>query len=101
MRSHDPDKMTTTPLESFPPEDQWDDWAEYDPSAWPKKVEKRYQLVPTICFNCEAACGLMAFIDREWMPPAATWAIARRLTSSMSVTRLRVALLGIVLLGRG
>lgn len=65
MRSHDPDKMTTTPLESFPPEDQWDDWGEYDPSAWPKKVEKRYTLIPTICFNCEAACGLMAFIDKD------------------------------------
>ena len=65
MRSHDPDKMTTTPLESFPPEDQWEDWSEYDPSAWPKKVEKRYSLVPTICFNCEAACGLMAFVDKD------------------------------------
>lgn len=65
MRSHDPDNMTTTPLESFPPEAQWDDWSEYDPSAWPKKVEKRYQLVPTICFNCEAACGLMAYVDKD------------------------------------
>ena len=57
--------MTTTSLESFPPVEQWDDWTEYDPAAWPKKVEKSYSLVPTICFNCEAACGLMAFIDRE------------------------------------
>jgi anaerobic selenocysteine-containing dehydrogenase len=65
MRSHDPEKMTTTPLESFPPEDQWENWSEFDPSAWPKKVEKKYSLVPTICFNCEAACGLMAFIDKE------------------------------------
>ncbi len=65
MRSHDPDKMTTTPLESFPPVDQWDDWMEHDPDEWPKKVEKRYRLVPTICFNCEAACGLMAFVDKK------------------------------------
>lgn len=65
MRSHDPDKMTTTPLESFPPVDQWDDWMEYDPNKWPKRVEKRYRLVPTICFNCEAACGLMAFVDKK------------------------------------
>lgn len=65
MRSHDPHEMTTTPLESFPPEDQWDDWSEFDPASWPKKVEKRYSLVPTICFNCEAACGLMAFVDKE------------------------------------
>jgi anaerobic selenocysteine-containing dehydrogenase len=65
MRSHDPDQMTTTSLESFPPEDQWDDWLEYDPSFWPRKVERRYSLVPTICFNCEAACGLMAFVDKD------------------------------------
>lgn len=66
-RSHDPAPMTVTPLESFPPLDQWDDWAEYDPRAWPKKVEKRYMLVPTTCFNCEAACGLVAYVDRETM----------------------------------
>lgn len=65
MRSHDPDSMTTTPLESFPPENQWDDWEEYDPAAWPNKIVKRYSLVPTICFNCEAACGLMAYVDKE------------------------------------
>ncbi len=65
MRSHDPEELTTTPLESFPPEDQWEHWSEFDPAAWPKKVEKKYSLVPTICFNCEAACGLMAFIDKE------------------------------------
>lgn len=65
MRSHDPDKMTVTPLESFPPVDQWDDWVEYDADAWPRKVEKRYALIPTICFNCEAACGLMAYVDKD------------------------------------
>lgn len=66
-RSHDPAPMTVTPLESFPPMEQWDDWAEYDPRAWPKKVEKRYTLVPTTCFNCEAACGLVAYVDRDTM----------------------------------
>lgn len=65
MPSHDPDQMTVTPLESFPPVDQWDDWVEYDPDAWPKKVERRYSLVPTVCFNCEAACGLMAYVDKN------------------------------------
>jgi anaerobic selenocysteine-containing dehydrogenase len=65
MRSHDPDQMTVTPLESFPPVDQWDDWVEYDADAWPKKVEKHYALVPTVCFNCEAACGLMAYVDKK------------------------------------
>src|SRR5579875_1050358 len=52
-------------LVSYPPPEQWDHWVEYDPQAWPHKVERAYQLVPTICFNCEAACGLLAYIDKE------------------------------------
>ncbi len=62
-----PSDFSITPLESFPPIDQWDDWVEYDAAAWPKKVQKRYMLVPTTCFNCEAACGLVAYIDKETM----------------------------------
>ena len=52
-------------LASFPPADRWDDWTEYDPSQWPRKVAKRYSLIPTICFNCEAGCGLLAYVDKE------------------------------------
>jgi anaerobic selenocysteine-containing dehydrogenase len=59
--------MSVTPLESFPPMDQWDDWVEYDAGAWPRKVERRYTLVPTTCFNCEAACGLVAYVDKASM----------------------------------
>ncbi len=59
--------MTVTPLETFPPMDKWDDWREYDAKAWPRKVERRYTLVPTTCFNCEAACGLVAYVDKETM----------------------------------
>ncbi len=55
----------TSGLVSYPPPEQWDDWTEYESTAWPRKVERRYQLVPTICFNCEAACGLLAYIDKE------------------------------------
>jgi anaerobic selenocysteine-containing dehydrogenase len=57
--------MQVTPLENFPPTDQWDDWVEYEAKDWPKKVEKHYTLVPTTCFNCESACGLVAYIDHE------------------------------------
>ncbi|MCH7945282.1 MAG: molybdopterin-dependent oxidoreductase [Armatimonadetes bacterium] len=60
-----PARMNVTPMESFPPIEEWDDWMEYDAAAWPKKKEKRYTLVPTTCFNCEAACGLMAYVDKE------------------------------------
>ena len=54
-------------LQAYPPADRWDDWREYDPKAWPRRVERRYMLVPTVCFNCEAACGLLAYVDRETM----------------------------------
>ena len=43
------------PRASYPPVERWDDWEEYDPKAWPQKVKRRYALIPTICFNCEAA----------------------------------------------
>ncbi|HYM70066.1 MAG TPA: molybdopterin-dependent oxidoreductase [bacterium] len=53
-------------LASFPPKERWDDWVELDSKAWPgRRVEKRYMLVPTTCFNCESACGLLAYVDRE------------------------------------
>jgi len=54
-------------LDAFPPAERWDDWREYDPRQWPRRVEKRYMLVPTTCFNCEAACGLLAWVDRGTM----------------------------------
>lgn len=54
-----------TELHSFPPLERWDDWVEYEAKAWPRKVEKHYRLVPTTCFNCEASCGLVAYIDRD------------------------------------
>ena len=60
-----PKEMSVTSLASFPPIEKWDDWTEFDASAWPRKVEKHFALVPTTCFNCEAACGLMAYVDKE------------------------------------
>jgi anaerobic selenocysteine-containing dehydrogenase len=52
-------------LAAFPPKERWDDWVELDSRAWPKRMEKRYLLVPTTCFNCESACGLLAYVDRD------------------------------------
>ncbi len=51
------------PLSPYPPVESWDRWEEYDAKAWPRRVKKSYTLVPTICFNCEAACGLLAYVD--------------------------------------
>ncbi|MEE9231303.1 MAG: molybdopterin-dependent oxidoreductase, partial [Acidobacteriota bacterium] len=52
-------------LASFPAPGQWDDWQEGDPRALSKARERHYSLVPTLCFNCEAGCGLLAYVDKE------------------------------------
>ncbi|HEY1233340.1 MAG TPA: molybdopterin-dependent oxidoreductase [Candidatus Binatia bacterium] len=52
-------------LASYPPVEKWDDWVEYDTAQWPRKIEKRCHVIPTICFNCEAACGLLGFIEKD------------------------------------
>jgi len=57
--------MTVRDLTSCPPPEKWRDWMEYDAKAWPRKVERHYEIIPTICFNCEAACGLLAYVDKE------------------------------------
>ena len=54
-----------TQLAAYPPKERWDDWVELDSRAWPQRVERHYLLVPTTCFNCESACGLLAYVDRE------------------------------------
>jgi anaerobic selenocysteine-containing dehydrogenase len=52
-------------ISQYPPPEVWDDWVEYDGKEWPRKVARRYTLVPTVCFNCEAACGLLAYVDKD------------------------------------
>jgi len=52
-------------LVDYPPPDQWDDWEEYEAKGWSKKEKKHYSIVPTTCFNCESACGLLSYIDKE------------------------------------
>ncbi len=52
-------------LAAFPPKERWDDWVELDSRAWPERVERHTMLVPTTCFNCESACGLLAYVDRD------------------------------------
>ena len=50
---------------NYPPPEKWDDWTEYDANAWPRRVKRNYSIVPTTCFNCESACGLLAYIDKD------------------------------------
>ena len=62
-----PDALKLEPngLASYPPVEKWDDWVEYDTAQWPRKVEKHCRIIPTICFNCEAACGLVAVVEKD------------------------------------
>ena len=63
-----PDALRLDPaagLASYPPVEKWDDWVEYDTAQWPRKVEKHCRIIPTICFNCEAACGLLGFVEKD------------------------------------
>jgi anaerobic selenocysteine-containing dehydrogenase len=54
-------------LAAFPPHERWDDWVELESKDWPRRTQRRYMLVPTTCFNCESACGLLAYVDRDTM----------------------------------
>ena len=54
-----------TSLRATPPPEQWDDVSEYDPLAWPRRVERRVLLMPTVCASCDAGCGLLAAVDRD------------------------------------
>ncbi len=52
-------------LSNYPPPEQWNNWQEYEAKAWARKEKKNYSIVPTTCFNCESACGLLAYVDKE------------------------------------
>ena len=67
VADNSPPRPTTPPeLRNFPDPAQWADFVEYDAHAWPAEARKRhYQLVPTVCFNCESACGLLAYVDKS------------------------------------
>ncbi len=41
---------------AFPPAERWNDWVEGG---------RHYSLIGTTCFNCESACGLLAWVDHE------------------------------------
>ncbi|MBD3792873.1 MAG: molybdopterin-dependent oxidoreductase [Campylobacterales bacterium] len=74
-------KFTSTPssLLFYPPHEEWDSFTELDGNDWkrggigrrgvqgaenPHGIKStEYMLVPTACNNCEASCGLTAWVD--------------------------------------
>ncbi|MEP7148634.1 MAG: molybdopterin-dependent oxidoreductase [Acidobacteriota bacterium] len=54
-------------LTDYPPPDKWDHWTEYEAKSGQRREKKNYMIIPTTCFNCEAGCGLLSYIDKETM----------------------------------
>ena len=50
---------------SHPDPSQWNDYVDFESTSWPKKDRRRYWIIPSICFNCESACGILAYVDKE------------------------------------
>jgi len=76
-------KFTNTPetLSFYPPLDQWEGFQELDGTDWKRGGINRhgvqseenpdgilvhdFMIVPTACSNCEASCGLTAWVDKK------------------------------------
>ncbi|HMD36641.1 MAG TPA: molybdopterin-dependent oxidoreductase [Vicinamibacterales bacterium] len=54
-----------TKFRTHPDPSEWDDYSEYESTAWPRKERRKYWIVPSVCFNCESACGILAYVDQE------------------------------------
>jgi anaerobic selenocysteine-containing dehydrogenase len=50
---------------THPDPSEWDDYVDYESKSWPKKDRRSYWIIPSICFNCESACGILAYVDKE------------------------------------
>jgi anaerobic selenocysteine-containing dehydrogenase len=50
---------------SHPDPQQWDDYVDFESTSWPKKDRRRYWIIPSVCFNCESACGILAYVDKQ------------------------------------
>src|SRR4051794_33185664 len=54
-----------SPFRSHPDPSTWDNYVDFESKSWPKKEKRSYWIVPSICFNCESACGILAYVDKE------------------------------------
>ncbi|HET9373267.1 MAG TPA: molybdopterin-dependent oxidoreductase [Vicinamibacterales bacterium] len=50
---------------THPDPSQWEDFVDFESTSWPRKDRRRYWIIPSICFNCESACGIIAYVDKE------------------------------------
>jgi anaerobic selenocysteine-containing dehydrogenase len=54
-----------TEFRSHPPVSDWDNYVDFESTSWPKKDRRNYWIIPSICFNCESACGILAYVDKD------------------------------------
>ena len=70
-------------LASYPPVERWDDWQEFDPVAWPKKVPRRYVTVDDVLtpllFMALLVHGALLLIEVLSRHPVRDAALAARL----------------------
>jgi len=52
-------------FKSHPDPSTWEEFVDFESKSWPKKDRRRYWIIPSICFNCESACGILAYVDKE------------------------------------
>ena len=55
--------MTT--FRTHPDPSTWDHYVDFESTSWPKKDRKYYWIIPSICFNCESACGIIAYVNKD------------------------------------
>lgn len=87
-------------LHAYPPHDRWGSWRELSGDDWKRGGIGRAEIavhdhiiVPTICSNCEAVCGLTAWVDKETLTvrkymgnPLHTGSKGRNCAKGVSVT---------------
>jgi len=54
-----------TEFRKHPPVSDWDNYVDFESTSWPKKDRRHYWIIPSICFNCESACGIIAYVNKD------------------------------------
>ncbi len=54
-----------TEFRKHPPVSDWDNYVDFESTSWPKKDRRKYWIIPSICFNCESGCGVIAYVDKD------------------------------------
>ncbi len=65
MNTSKPEPSRPRKFRSHPDPSEWDGFADFESTEWPRKARRKYWIIPSVCFNCESACGVIAYVDQE------------------------------------